>query len=297
MRLATVTAAAFLLLPAGSAMAIQGIGLSPTSREVTLNPGESQKGDITVINDGDNDINYKVYASDYTVAGETYRGVFTNAGNGPVLSPVTWFTLPAGTLTVKARQEVTFPYKVAVPLGAAVGGHYAAIFVQTIPPANAGAAIINRVDRVASIFYLAVGGSLDKRGDVLPLSVPWLQTLPPVEAGARLHNSGNVHFLTEGTAQLSSPFGSVGHQITFRGEVLPGTTRRFDIQLPSASPIGLYKVNVSLNYLGKTVHQSRWMLLVPMLTLIIVGATLLLLVVMIIVWLVRRRRRTPGGAL
>ena len=182
-------------------------------------------------------------------------------------------------------------FAIAVPKNAAVGGHYAAVFVQTVPPASAGATILSRVDRVASLYYLAVGGNLDAQGQVLALDVPWLQPASPVQAAVRVRNTGNVHFQVNTTSQLSTPFGKAGPPVTVRGEILPGTTRRLDIKLPAPYPIGLYKVDVTVKYLGKTVHQSHWLFMVPKLTFIIVSLTVLALVVFGVVRVVRKLRR------
>lgn len=272
--------------------AAQGIGISPTSQEVKLNPQDSTSGTLIVINDGDTDVKYRVYATDYRVEGETYEGIFTNSGSGPALSAVSWFKLPAGTLVVKARQEQDLPYTITVPAGAAVGGHYAAVFIETIPPPNPpGSAHLNRVDRIGSLFYLAVGGGLHTDGNVLGLTVPFLQSESPVTGTVRVQNTGNVHFQVTTSAQLSSPFGKVGKPVEARGEVLPSTTRLFNVALDASSPIGLYKVSVTVSYLGKSVTQSRWMLLVPRLTFIIVSATLILVLVLGFWRLMRRSRR------
>ncbi len=281
----------YLLLPAAPAMASQGIGVSPTSQEVQLQPGTSTRHELTVINDGDTDVTYRLVATDYRVTNENYQGDFSSSRKAADVSAVSWFLLPVGTLTVKARQQVKQSYTIVVPPTAVVGGHYAAVFVETVPPPGKGGTFISRVERIGSLFYLAVAGDLKRSGSVLPLSADWLQALSPIKSTLRVRNDGNVHFLAEGTAQLSTPFGEVGTPEQFRGEVLPGTTRRFALALPAGSPIGLYKVSVKASYLNTTKDMSRWVLLVPRLTFIIVSGTLVLLIALGFVAVVRRARR------
>jgi hypothetical protein len=163
--------------------------------------------------------------------------------------------------------------------------------VETIPPPGRGGAFISRVERVGALLYIDVAGDSRKSGSVLPLSMPWLQSLPPVAGALRVRNTGNVHFLAEGTAQLSTPFSTVGKAVQFRGEVLPGSTRRFDLKLAPPSPIGLYRITAKVHYLGKTETVSHWALLVPRLTFLIVGGTLLLLLMLGFWALMRRARR------
>ncbi|HEY6736165.1 MAG TPA: hypothetical protein VI322_00455 [Candidatus Saccharimonadia bacterium] len=180
-----------------------------------------------------------------------------------------------------------------------MGGHYAAVFAETIPPKPKSG---SHIDRVGSIFYLAVGGDLHTEGSVRSYVVPPLQFLAPVDGTLAVANTGNVHFSTDITAQLWSPFGKVGKPVTLRGEVLPATVRQFAISLPTSSPIGLYKALVTVEYAGKTVRLSRWMLLIPKLTLIILSTTLGLILVLgawSVVRRVRRRRNradSPGPA-
>ncbi|MDB5178412.1 MAG: exported protein of unknown function [Patescibacteria group bacterium] len=280
-----------LMLPAAPVWALQGFGISPTSQEVELAPGGSFSGEVTVINDGDSDVIYRMYASDYKVTGEDYRSSFDSSGKRADVSPVTWFGLPDAKLVIKARAQVKVPYTITAPKTATVGGHYGAIFVETIPPAGKGGAFISRVERVGSLVYITIAGSLMKTGRTLPLDVPWLQSLPPIEGTLRVRNTGNTHFLAEGKARLATPFSGVGKPVAFRGEVLPGTTRRFDLKLPSGSPMGLYHVTATVQYLGKTETMSHWTLLIPRLTFLIVGSTLMLLLGLGFWGLMRRARR------
>jgi hypothetical protein len=280
------------VFPTGAIRAEQGFGISPPSQTVTLAPDGSVSGQLTVINDGDTNVKYRIYATDYRVTGEIYQGVFTNEGKGPNLSAISWFKLPLQTFTVAAGAETTFPYTIKAPKTAAVGGHYASVFIQTIPPPSAGATFISRVERVGSIFYLTVSGTLKQSGTVLPLDVSLLQAVPPVKADLRFKNSGNVHFLASGTAQLSTPFGKAGMPVDFNGEILPSTTRELPLSLPTSSAIGLFEVTVHANYLGRNVTMSRWMVLVPRLTFIIVAGTLLLILALSLWQIVRRARRT-----
>jgi len=171
-----------------------------------------------------------------------------------------------------------------------VGGHYGAIFIETVPPAGKGAAFVSRVERIGTLFYLTLNGDLNLKGSIESLKVPWYQAVTPVLGTLRIRNDGNTHFVAEGTAQLSSPFGKTGQAIPFKGAVLPGTVRRFDLKLPSSTPIGLYKVTATVKYLDREEAVSAWMLLMPRVTFYIVSATILLLVILAI-WTIARRVR------
>jgi hypothetical protein len=278
------------LAMATPAHAISGIGISPPRIDISLLPGEKTSGQLTVINDGDSAMGYTVYATDYSVSGENYKGIFNNSGKGPNLSAITWFGLPKGVQTLAGGKEATLDYTISVPKTAAIGGHYATVFVQTLPPTGSGT-YIARIQRVGAIFYMGVGGNLKPQGHVVDLSVPWLQAVSPITGYLRVQNTGNVHFLVSGSAQLYTLFGKVGTPTAILGEVLPSTTRRFPISVSASSPIELYQMRLAVTFDGQTEHLSRWTLLVPTITLVIVCASLVLVVAAIVWAFVRRRRR------
>jgi hypothetical protein len=240
-----------LSLPS-NAIALEGIGVSPTSQEISIDPGKAVSGQITVINDGNTDISYKVKVSDYQVVGEKYQGTFNSTGAETSISPVSWFSVPTAVAIVKAGQQVKVPYTILAPPTATPGGHYAAVFIETVPPNTPGATIIRRVQNIGSLFYISVSGNLIKQGSIIGLSAPWLQLNPPITADLRVKNTGNVHFAVEGQYYLANIFGHKTKPGSFRGEVLPGTTRAFPISIVPDSSIGIYKLTSEAVFLEQT---------------------------------------------
>ena len=282
-----------LLMPAAPALAIQGIGVSPTSQTVELAPGASTSGTLTAINDGDTDVSYHVYATDYAVKNEDYVGVFTTGGGSKDTSAATWFTLPTGAFTVRGHEEATVAYTLTVPKTAAIGGHYATVFIETIPPTGQQGTYISRIQRLGSIFYITVNGALNISGSIASYSASILQTTTPIHADLRIQNNGNVHFIAEGTTQLSTLFGKSGKPASFHGEVLPGTTRHFAISMPSG-PIGIYHVVTTVKYAGQTTTLGRYVIEIPLITLLVALISLAVLITVTVLWLRdRRKRRQP----
>lgn len=292
-RLAGILLVELLLVPSGAQAAVQGIGISPTSQDITLAPGGSTSGNLTVINDGDSPITYHVYATDYGVSGEQYTADFTITGRSDAISAVSWIKLPAKAtrFTVAPHDQSTLPYTIVAPADATVGGHYASVFIETIPPPSSGATIINRVERIASIFYLTVNGDLIHSGQVDPIVAPRLVTSPPIQAALRFTNSGNVHAAADGNVVLMSLLGHQSNKTLFHGEVLPQTTRRFSFDLAPPKAIGLYQLKATTNFEGKSVTLTKWIVVVPKLTLIIITVTVVILLALLIAWLLRRRRK------
>ena len=284
-------AAILAVLPVAGALAIQGVGVSPTNQTVDVVPGASTTGQLTAINDGDSEVVYRVYATDYKVDNEDYQGDFTSSNASADTSAVSWFKVPTGDFTIKPHDQMTVPYTITVPKTAAVGGHYAAIFIETVPPPILQGTVVSRIERLGSIFYITVDGNLINKGSIQSLSAKLYQSASPLSGILRVRNDGNVHFLVQGTAQLSTVFGKSGKAVAFGGEVLPGTVRRFNLSLPSA-PVGLYKLTANVTYLGHTEKISHYVFIMPIVTLAIILATIIVLVGLLVWRTIRKRRRS-----
>ena len=287
---ALIAVIAIFSAPSPAQAAVEGIGVSPTSQELEIAPGGTLVGSMTVINDGTSDIVYKVSVSDYHVTDESYKADFNSVSSSRDVSAVSWFTLPQTSATVKSGDQVKVPYTIRVPVTAVIGGHYVAVFAETVPKLTGGNAIA-RVQKLGSLFYLNVSGAVSRDGSIASFTAPWLQFTSPLTATLRMKNSGNVHFAASGDIIATDLFGSRQAKTAFKGEVLPGTTRRFDLGLNVAGPIGIYKVSVTPHYLeanGPTL--SHWVVQMPTLTLVILLGTVGL-VIALYGWLLWRRLR------
>jgi hypothetical protein len=270
---AFITVIAAFCVAAPVQAAVEGIGVSPTSQELDIAPGGTLAGSMTVINDGTSDIIYKVSISDYHVTDESYKADFNSINATKDISAVSWFTLPQTTASVKSGEEMSVPYTIHVPATATIGGHYVAVFAETVPKVGVGNAIA-RIQKLGSLFYINVSGAVTRDGSIASFKVPWLQNSAPLTATLRMKNSGNVHYAASGEVTVTDLFGKNKAKTVFKGEVLPGTTRRFDLPLNVTGAIGIYKIAVTPHYLeanGPTL--SHWVLQIPLLTLVIILGT------------------------
>lgn len=288
--LAALTAATFLVLPMAAHGAVEGIGVSPTNQEIELTPGGTKSGSLTVINDGTSDITYKMSVADYHVNDESYKADFTTLGAGPDVSAVSWFALSKQPAVLKAGQQVQVPYVITVPKSAAIGGHYIGLFAETAPKVTPGSGIA-RIQKLGSLFYLNVAGAVTKQGSIDSFKAAWLQPGSPLSATLRVKNGGNVHFAASGEAHITDLFGKEISKGVFKGEVLPSTTRRFNLALPVKSPVGVYKFSVTPHYLDANGPvMSRWVIVIPTLTLIIILLTVGVVTALYVTLLWRRLR-------
>ena len=280
------------LLAASPALAIVGTTVSPPSQEIEVAPGATYSGSLSVDNDGSTAITYKATVSDYRVDNELYHADFNSTSASAITSPVSWIHLGSTSFILPAGASLTLPYTITAPKNAAVGGHYAAIFVANVPPVGVGSTVINRIQKIGSLLYISVTGAVSLSGNIASFSASHLQWSTPIGATLRVQNAGNDHFAASGEATATPLFGTTGVTTAFKGEVLPGTTRRFDLQIPARRPIGIYQISITPHYLnanGPTV--TRWVVVIPALTFIILVSTLVLMLSFAGGLLVRRVKR------
>jgi hypothetical protein len=261
----------------------QSITISPTSIDESVQPGSTKTGSFQVINSGDTNFTFNVYATPYRVNGEDYNPDFTALPGRPNI--VNWVHFSNGGTGLAAHQTITIDYSINVPAGAPAGGYYAVAFAQTKskPSATTGVVI---TDRVGEIFYLRVAGNVKQAGKLLSWQSGFLQT-PPLTGVLRVEDNGGYNFPTTVHAKVKNIFGHTVYSFTTTKQILPQTIRRIKVPWQSAPPIGIFKISGTASFLGQT-HQlpTKYVLVMSQPIQII----LLILVVGLIAWVIYRWR-------
>jgi hypothetical protein len=223
-----------------------GLTISPTSTDVSIAPGGSYKGSMLVINQGELDIKYKVYATPYSVSGEEYKPFFTPIKGAVDITK--WFAFGNSGGTLKIGNQDTIPFTISVPKGTGAGSYYGTIFAETEDKGTTG--VITR-KRVGMVVYLRVTGDAIEKGSVDTWSVPWLQEAP-FKADVKVANEGSVHFQTKVKVVVSDLFGSQKFSYERDPEIIPQKLRDIPVVWENGATFGLFKVNGEVSYLGKT---------------------------------------------
>lgn len=238
-----------------------GLTISPTSVDVETAPGGSYSGNMLVINQGELDVTYKVYATPYSVTGEDYQPYFTPIQGATDITK--WFNFPTTGNTIKVGNQDTIPYTITVPKGTGAGGYYATVFAETTDKGSAG--VITH-KRVGMIVYLRVSGNAIEAGSVDTWSVPWLQQAP-MTADLKLANTGSVHYQAKVKVTVSDLFGAQKFSYERDPEILPQKLRSIPISWDNGATYGLFKVGGEVTYLNRTEQlPSRYVFIasVPM---------------------------------
>ncbi|HSD56442.1 MAG TPA: hypothetical protein VLA92_04805 [Candidatus Saccharimonadales bacterium] len=223
-----------------------GLTISPTSIDKQIAPGGSYKGEVLVINQGDDSFAYKMYASPYSVSGEEYKPYFT-----PVKGAVDvtkWITFDSNGSTIKPGSQNTIPVTISIPKGIGAGSYYAALFAETEDKGASG--VITR-KRVGTVVYIRVTGNATEKGGVDSWNVPFMQQ-DPFKAALKLDNTGSVHYQASVKVTVSDLFGNPKYIYERQPKVLPQKVRSLPIAWDKGAKFGLFKVTGEVNYFNNT---------------------------------------------
>jgi len=223
-----------------------GLTISPTSVNVKLNPGDSYKGEMLVINQGELDVKYKVYATPYSVTGEEYKPYFSPIPGAVDITK--WVTFGNSGGPLKIGNQNTIPYTITVPMGTGAGSYYATIFAETEDKGSSG--VITR-KRVGMVVYLRVLGEAAEKGSVATWDVPWIQEAP-FGATLKMANEGSIHYQANVKVRVSDLFGGVKFTYERHPEIIPQKIRKIPVTWEKGATFGLFKVDGEVSYLGKT---------------------------------------------
>jgi hypothetical protein len=268
------------------------ITLSPAVVRPDFDAGQRGDGKITIINDGNTDYTFLLYARPFSVNGESYDPNYTEVNDRT--EAYQWVQFKRTEFKLAAGQRVEADYSIQVPKSAASGGHYAVIFAETQPPQ--GNDNVARKKRVGALVYMTVRGTIDQEGALLSWNTNLWQKKAPLVSQVRVRNTGNVHFQADLTASYSNLFGKKQFTLNQQLLVLPGTTRRIPVQWDKPPAFGIFKVGGSISYLGKTDKlDAKYIVLLPIKYLLITLAVILVAVVTYFTYKKRIKRRIKSG--
>ena len=263
--------------------------VTPMNQAVELEAGQTFTGSITVANPANaaNDFHYKVAVSPYGVIGEEYTADLATVSDRSQI--VEWIKIdnPTGVLKPNETREVKFTIK--VPETAPAGGQYAALMVSSDNdslPANGLA--INNIFEMASIVYANVAGETIRAGEVSDVTIPGFVTSTPITTSAVFTNDGNSHETARIALEVKSFFSATplypapGESGVYSELIMPETTRYLTRDITGISPLGIYEVKETINYLGKNTTVSQTIVSCPIWFMALALVTIAAIVVAIV---------------
>lgn len=262
----------FFGLPAS---AVQGdnlpdtyISMSPTSNTLTLSPGETYTGTLTVANIGAKAFNYELSAKPFSVTSGKYS---LNYGEETAYTEISkWVTydIKNGHLEPNSTQKVN--YIINVPEKVTPGGQYVAMTATTAAKNtdNNNGAEFTIGKSVAMILYVTIPGNLTHSGEVVENKIPQFFFDPPITVNSLISNHGNIHEDAEYTLEVRSFFGdeivytNAKNPVTHT--IFPESERYETIAWEQSPQLGIFKVKQTIKYLGQTSVEEKVVFICPL---------------------------------
>lgn len=235
----------------------RSLGISPLRSELTILPGTSFDGRLTLTNSGKESLLINLNTEIFNVTNTQYDYSFTDSGTGS-----DWVTFSEDTVTILPGKSSTVDYKVAVPIQTEPGGRYISMFASSSPSTSAGG--VTSINRVASLLYITVDGDVTRTGKVLTFNSPIVSIDNPTWT-TTVQNSGSTHFRSPYNVTVKTLFG--GQTIATNQNdalILPSSVRLLSQSIPEPDWLGIYRLDYTVG-LGDVPAQqeTRWMLYLP----------------------------------
>ncbi len=265
--------------------------ISPSRIEVpdAINPGEAYTGTFKVINSGDVDIKYRIYATGYMVAyvenSDSYTQVFDQ--DGPYTGVAKWFTFSkdTGYLAPGEREEIT--YTINVPEDAPGGGQYAGIMAEID---NDEDQMFVSKSRVGTLFYSTIAGETRIDAKIIDNKIPSFLFNPPIYATSLVENNGNVHLNASYILQVFPLFSDeevyTNEEDPETHVVMPETKRFITTKWENSPSFGIFRVIQTVKIADQESKVEKLVILCPLWLIIVILA----LIFMMVFWLVSRHK-------
>ena len=275
----------------------QGMQISPVLVDLNTDRGKTYDLKISVMNVTTGDLVFSSFINDFQAKDETGDPEVLIDTNLPESASLVKWVKPLGPVALKAKQSKDLIVRVTIPADAEPGGHYGVVrFSGTAPglqqngvslAASAGMLLLVRVSGNIKE-SLITKDFFTERGDRRSV---WFEN-GPIKFVQRITNNGNVHVKPLGDVVITSMTGSnIGtvHVNDKKGNILPGSTRRFEETLNKKRLFGRYTATASLAYgtQGQVLIASTTFWVIPY-KLIIAALLLIILLVLLLRFMLRR---------
>lgn len=292
--------------------------VSPARAEPTADPGETISDSFLVINEQNSDQTFYTSVENFESQGESGTPNFTNSKDGLP----SWIKVEE-KVVLKKGERIKIPYTITVPKDADAGGHYAAIFLSTVPPST-GEGQVSVGAKVGMLVLLKVTGNIKEQAGLLSFLLKEDKktiTNLPIDFVYRFKNDGNDRVKPEGLITIKNTLGIETSHLDANlslGNVLPGSIRRFEVhygekQGPAISApfldhvkyqmnnfaLGMYTATIDLSFgnSGKATSSLSYFVIPWQLLSVVLGSVLVLILLLLMLvkrynrWIIKQARQ------
>lgn len=227
---------AWLLFPFSDANAFR---LRPALLDITVKPGESHTGQVTILNDEDTEQTYYIFLQKFFPKGESGQQEFLPWSD--ISGLPSWLELESSVVTLKAGESRDVRFLIRVPVQTLAGGQYAALFFSTVSPFQLAQGKILTGARTGTLLLVTVDGGVSRKLDLQDFQLTDGESLHhlPVSFEVVMKNEGNVHIVPEGRILIKNMLGLETTSLEINPShayILPGSMRRFRVMWQHVLP-------------------------------------------------------------
>ena len=288
--------------------AATSISISPVSKILDIEPDQVYEDSFTVTNNGDDEMEFEVYASpySYTYSEETEEYQLGFNRESAYTQITRWITFKASDGNYVAKTQFTaapggaveVTYRISTPSSIPGGGQYAVLFAHTLSSkttssgikteASPGLVVYGRSNgdavTAAEISNMALSQQAEVDGEKKNL----------INATAKVKNSGNVDFMAQGKLEVTGIFGNKYYETEpneCRVSVIPETELTVSDTWDDTPYFGLFRATWTMMAATETETVSQLILILPAPILIIMILLLTIIIIWIIIFIRKRKER------
>ena len=251
---------------------------------------------LNVENQGNESIRVRAYVNDFFIDADN-NFIFSEPGHESY-SCAKWLHLDETEFDLAPGESKKVEVIISVPAEVEPGGHYAALFFETISPPAEGGGYVSIISRIPSLFYLTIPGITDADviadADIVSLLLPGWVGKGPVEAGVVVRNKGNVHLTIAVKAYFNHFRGGESELDLGQMVILPYSDKTLKGSWQDVPLFGRVRVSVVIGYfdqkgelVNKTQTEDFWVIPWKLIAIIVIAIGLLILLIR----LMRKRYR------
>lgn len=232
--------------------------------EIDSDPGRVVNTSLKIINEERQTKTFYLRTQNFSSQDETGNPSFSTRQE----DLASWITTPL-SITMGPGETINFPIEINIPYNAEPGGHYAAIFFYTEPPAGSDDGKVSLSAKLGTLFLLRVSGDFVQNASILEFGTLNKQKFfsqIPIQFNYRFQNAGDDHQKPLGDILIKNIYGGTTKILNANpqeGSVLPKSIRKFFSSWTETSgskkqsPVIDLPKSEPLKYWDAVIYQSR----------------------------------------
>ncbi len=270
-----------------------GIGMSPLSQKISLNPGDSYTGTFSINNVSKaQEFGYTTEIQPYYVD-ENYTNTFDQENSYTQMT--NWTTIGNGEGVLPAGGQTDISYTINVPYDAPAGGQYMALTVisndDVTSESSEGTAVgIVAKQAMAFLVYAEIAGTTTHSGEIFDVNVPSFLLSGNISGTSSVKNTGNTHSAATYKLQVFPLFSNeevyTNEEEPETRTVLPDRTFVNVSSWENTPSVGIFNVKYTVEFEGETTTVEKMVIKCPIWLLF----TIIFAIIALVVWLVLKAK-------